>query len=148
MEVIKIKVDEDNNFQQKELHFFHLYEHHYQHNVSIMDFYNQYRNLVIANLKKKGDTIICDKTIVLAEDEALSPTFEELIFAVVLGLIDIRLPGHVRDTYYHLVGKTKSILDFKGDIFDKVPSLLMEIKGHPPAMHKDESDSLDRYVYY
>jgi hypothetical protein len=146
MEIIKIKVDEDPNFQEKEIHFFHFVELRYQHNVSIMDFYNRYRNLVIANLKKKGDTLMCEQTTVLAEDEALSPTFEELIFAVVLGLIDIRLPGLVRDTYYHLIGKTKSILDFKKDIFDKVPSLLTEIKGHLPSMQKDEADTLDRCV--
>jgi hypothetical protein len=146
MEIIKIKVDEDPNFQEKEIHFFHFVELQYQHNVSIMDFYNRYRNLVIANLKKNGDTMMCDKTTVPAEDEALSPTFEELIFAVVLGLIDFRLPGLVRDTYYHRIGKTKSILDFKKDIFDKVPSLLTEIKGHLPSTQKDEADTLDRCV--
>jgi hypothetical protein len=146
MEIIKIKVDEDPNFQEKEIHFFHFVELQYQHNVSIMDFYNRYRNLVIANLKKKGDTMMCDKTTVVAEDEALSPTFEELIFAVVLGLIDFRLPGLVRDSYYHLFGKTKSILDFKKDIFDKVPSLLTEIKCRLPSTQKDEADTFDRCV--
>jgi hypothetical protein len=32
--------------------------------------------------------------MMLEEDEELSPTFEELILANVLGLIDSRLPGY------------------------------------------------------
>ncbi len=50
---------------------------------------------------------------VLAEDEQLSPTFEEMILAYVLGLIDIRLPGHVKKHYCHLIGLTNSIIDFR-----------------------------------
>jgi hypothetical protein len=63
---------------------------------------------------------------VLLIDEQLSPTFEELILAVVLGLIDNRLPGHVKSHYQPLLGKSKSLMDYKTDILAKVPTFLKE----------------------
>ena len=59
-----------------------------------MGFYNEYRNVIIANLKKRGDEIRWQNEA-LARDEKLSPTFEDLILINVLALIDARLPLHV-----------------------------------------------------
>jgi hypothetical protein len=142
MNNIKIKVDADDNLRHKEIHFFNLFDIQYQQDTSIIDFYNQYRNFVISKLKKKGDTIMWLDNMVLAEDETISPTFEELIMAVVLGLIDYRLPGHVRDNYFHLLGKAKSLMDYRMDILAEVPTFLRKINGNLQAVSKCEDDPL------
>ena len=66
--------------------------------------------------------------MILTEDEKLSPTFEELILDNVLGLIDTRLPRHVRSHYFELMEEQDSLMDYKNDILDKVPSFLEEMK--------------------
>ena len=76
-----------------------------------MGFYNEYRNLIIANLKKRGDKIRWQNER-LARDEKLSPTFEDLILVTVLSLIDARLPLHVRDHYHHHIGWDKTLIDY------------------------------------
>jgi len=146
MESIEIKVDDEQNFKQKEVHFFNLFSFHYQHDTSTIEFYNQYKNLVIADLKKKGDIIMWRDNIVLAEDEALSPTFEELILAVVLGLINTRLPSYVWDYYHHhLVGKSKSLMDYRMDILSQVPSFLLKMEGDLTTVAKSDEDPHVRY---
>ena len=100
----------------------------YQPNTKAATFYEQYRNLVTGSLKKKGYTITWQNNLILAEDEKLSPTFEELILDNVLGLIDTRLPRHVRSHYFELMEEQDSLMDFKNDILDKVPTFLEEMK--------------------
>jgi len=141
---IKIKDNEDKNIQYKEILFFNLFDLQYNKEVSAVAFYDQYRNLIIASLKRKGDIIVWQNETVLAEDEQLSPTFEELIFANVLSLIDTRLPSQVRDNYYCLLGKTKSLMDYRDDILDKVPTFLEEIEGNIPAVSKTDGDQISR----
>ncbi len=83
----------------------------------------------------------------LAEDEQLSPTFEEMILAYVLGLIDIRLPGHVKKHYCHLIGLTNSIIDFRTDMLAKVPVFLREIEASGTSVSvkpEGDGDSLAR----
>jgi hypothetical protein len=117
---------------QKKMHFFFaLFDLRYKKQEggsSILSFYNQYRDLVLASLKKKGDTIVWRNSCVLTEDEELSPTFEEIILANVLCLIDARLMGHIRDKYCQLLGDTKSLMDFQEDILAGVPDFLTEIE--------------------
>jgi hypothetical protein len=74
---------------------------------------NTGRNLVVASLRKKGDTIRWQNDRVLAQDEELSPTFEEMILANVLGLIDARLPGYVRQKYQDLLGRAEGLMDYQ-----------------------------------
>jgi len=74
------------------------------------------------------------------EDEHLSPTFEELILINVLGLIDNRLPGHVRDQYSCLIGESESLMDYETDILGKVPTFLTEIEVYAES----KSDQLAR----
>jgi hypothetical protein len=74
---------------------------------------NTGRNLVVASLRKKGDTIRWQNDRILAHDEELSPTFEEMILANVLGLIDARLPGYVRQKYQDLLGRAKGLMDYQ-----------------------------------
>jgi hypothetical protein len=68
-----------------------------------------------------------DNTI-MTEDEQLSPTFEEMILATVLGLVDGRLPRHVRDRYLHLIGRKRSLMDYLAEILDRVPLFLAELE--------------------
>ncbi len=85
-----------------------------------------------------------DNTI-MTEDEQLSPTFEEMILATVLGLVDARLPRHVRDRYLHLIGRKRSLMDYMAEILDRVPLFLAELengfttavssKGDPDQQH-------------
>jgi hypothetical protein len=141
---IKIKVDEDYDILNNEILFFDLLDLQYKSETSAVGFYDQYRNLIVASLKRKGDTIEWQNDTVLAEDEQLSPTFEELIFANVLGLINARLPGHVRNNYYHLIAKSKSLMDHRAAILEKVPILLEEINGSPAAVSKSDVEISSR----
>ena len=44
---------------QKKMHFFFaIFELRFQPELSVSSFYHQYRNLVIASLKKKGDVLL------------------------------------------------------------------------------------------
>ncbi len=137
---IKIKVDEDYDIHNSEILFFNLFSLQYNKEISAEGFYEQYRNVIVANLKKKGDIIVWQNDTILAEDEQLSPTFEELILANVLGLINAGLPAFVLKNYYRLIGKTKSLMDYKADILDKVPTFLNEINGNLPAVLKSDAD--------
>ena len=141
---MEIKVDENCDTQHKEIIFFKLFDLQYCKEISAVEFYDQYRNLIVACLKKKGDTILWNNNTVMAEDEQLSPTFEELILANVLGLINTRLPGHVRDNYYSLIRKTKSLMDYRTDILDKVPTFLKAIDGNMLVVSKSDEDLLLR----
>ena len=116
----------------------------YQPNTKAATFYEQYRNLVIGNLKKKGYTVTWQNNMILAEDEKLSPTFEELILDNVLGLIDTRLPRHVRSYYFELMEEQDSLMDYKSDILFKVPSFLEEMKTVFPAIVISEESQLAR----
>ncbi len=127
-----IKVDEDQ--QHKEIDFFHLWDLKYRPEIGAESFYNEYRSLVLACLKKKGDVVMWQDNMVLTEDEQLSPTFEDIILANVLFLIDSRLPGLVRDQYRHLIGKKKSIMDFRKEILFNLPALFVEKEEKHPAL--------------
>ena len=120
------KLREDYDIQQKGIHFFNLLDLSYKPGSSVMGFYNEYRNLLIANLKKRSDEIRWQNER-LARDEKLSPTFEDLILVNVLALIDARLPLHVRDHYHHHIGRDKTLMDYKSDILVKVPVFLSEL---------------------
>ncbi len=142
MEPAKMKNDDCNILKKRSL--FHLLDIQYQQETSILDFYNQYRNVVIACLKKKGDVILWQNNTVLEEDEKLSPTFEELILTNVLGLIDIRLLGLVRDKYYLRIGDARSLMDYQEDILNNVIKFLPELDTNLPSVSKTEEVQLSR----
>ena len=146
MDPTDVKLDELIDNQKKENHFIDLFGSQDIQRASAFDLFNQFRNLVISGLKKKGDVIIWQGGAILAEDEQLSPTFEELILVVVLSLIDIHLPGHVKNEYDDLLGKEKSLMDFKADILVKVPTFLSTIESYRPVISKNNGDLLARYV--
>jgi hypothetical protein len=80
-----------------------------------------------------------DNTI-MTEDEQLSPTFEEMILATVLGLVDARLTRHVRDRYLHLIGRKRSLMDYLAEILDRVPLFLAELENGFTAANKGDRD--------
>ena len=133
----------ENGIQQRKPQFRHLLALKYHQIAGGEKFYNQYRNLVIANLKKKGDIIMWQNNKILTEDEQLSPTFEEMILVNVLGLIDTRLPEHIMDHYDDTLGSTKSMMDYKSDILARVPIFLKEIEDSTAASAAD-TDGTDR----
>ena len=101
--LIYTKLREDYNIQQKGIHFFNLLDLQFKQGDNVVGFYNQYRHLIIANLKKRGDRIHWQEAN-LDQDEKLTPTFEDTILLDVLGVIDPRLPAHVCDHYHHHMG--------------------------------------------
>ncbi len=129
--------------QQKKTQFRQMLGLKYEQEASAEGFYNLYRNLVVASLKKKGDIIMWQNNKVLTEDEQLSPTFEEMILTAVLGLIDTRLPEHIMDHYDETLGSTKSMMDYKSDILARVPVFLKEIEDSTAALAVD-ADGTDR----
>jgi hypothetical protein len=142
------RLREDYDIQQKGIHFFNLLDLKYTPGEPAAGFYNNYRNILIANLRKTGDTIAWQNNTVLEEDEKLSPTTEDLVLANVLALIDSRLPGHIKDHYHHLIGRTKSLMDYKADILVKIPTFLAELdKPHSGAVHCQPEEHLGSIRY-
>ena len=139
------KQHEDHNFRRHDINFFNIFDLQYQPGASTIDFYNQYRSLVVANLKRRGDIIIWQNSKVLEEDEKLSPTFEDMILASVLGLINFQLLEHVRDNYHHLIGRGKCLMDYKSDILDLVPLFLSKKDDSPSAELTGSWDDPERY---
>ena len=141
---IDVKLEELIDNHKKEKHFLDLFCHEHKQTQAAVDFFNQFRNLVVDCLKKKGDIILWQGGAVLTEDEQLSPTFEELILVVVLSLIDIQLPGLVKNEYDHLLGKEKSLMDYRADILDKVPTFLSTIETSHHDISKSDSSLVAR----
>jgi hypothetical protein len=138
-----IKMDEDPSLLQKELHFLDFFGLRNQGHSDAVGFYNKFRSVIIASLKKKGDVITWQNNRVLEEDEELSPTFEELILAVALELIDVSLPVRVRKEY--LPGKTdKSLMYYKSDILAKIPTRLIGIDANLPGGSKNDEEPITR----
>jgi hypothetical protein len=91
--VVETKQEEEGSHAKSD--FLNLLGVEFKEGASAADFYNYYRKTVMTSLKKKGDVIMWQNGAIMAEDEQLSPTFEELILTIVLTLIDSRLPGRI-----------------------------------------------------
>ena len=137
--------EHDVNIQEKEINFFDLFDLQYQPDISPVDFYNHYRNLVIANLKKKGDKILWQNNNILEADEQLSPTFEDMILANVLYLIDTRLPLSVKNNYHLLIGRKRSLMDYRTDILTQVPGFLIKTEDMLSVTLSSDEPHLERY---
>jgi hypothetical protein len=139
MEPIETKEEEFVGFPKTETNFLNnLWGVKYYQETHATDFYCHYRNMIMASLKKKGDVLVWQNNTVLAEDEQLSPTFEELILTVVLIIIDSRLPGHIKHEYFHLIGKNGSIMDYKTEILAEVPAFLRALSDQSPLSERDD----------
>jgi len=134
----------DQEILQKRRQFLNLFNLKYKDEASAADFHREYRNLIIACLKKKGDKILWQNNRVLDEDEQLSPTFEELILANVLGIIDFRLPVLVTDHYFQSMESAESLMDYQSDIFVKVPTFISEIQNSISISSQKQEDKPER----
>jgi hypothetical protein len=140
----KINLDEESEVQEKGENILNLYDLEYHPGTSVVNFYNQYRNLFVRSLRKKGDTIKWQINRVLTEDEQLTPTVEDLILANVLELVDMRLPLLVSKHYEHRTGKPQNLMDYKNEILARVPAFLEEIDGDTCNMVKEDLCKLER----
>ncbi len=91
-----------------------LVDFRYTSGTCAASFYLRYRDRFTACLAKKGERRPEDGNI-LTEDERLGPAGEDLLLLHVLGLIDRRLPAHVRDLYSPRLGDSRSrrLVDFR-----------------------------------
>ena len=112
------KIREDYDIQTKGIYLFNILDLKYDHTTMTPNgYYNQYRTVMMTNLAKREDIIKYKSETPLTENEVLGPTFEDIILIQVLGLIDARLPQHIRDIYSHKINRTLRFMDFKSDIF-------------------------------
>ena len=123
--------NQDRNLKKSKRNFTDIFGIHFHPGASIKEFYNHYRNMVVMCLKRRGDIILWQNERVLDEDEELTPTFEDMILANVLGLIDCHLLELVRENYSHIFETRKCLMDYKEDILDMVSSFLTEKYGTP-----------------
>ncbi len=135
---------EDINHQKSVINIFNIFDIHFQAGASVIEFYNQYRNMIIMNLKRRGDIILWQNERVLDGDEELSPTFEDMILANVLGLVDCHLLLHVRDNFSQVVGGRKSLMDYKEEILDMVSLFLSKNDATLPAKVRTKLEELGR----
>jgi len=135
----------DQDICHKKRLFRNLFDFRFKAEASAADFYREYRNLLLSCLKKKGDIIQWQNNRELDVDEELSPTFEELILANVLGLIDIRLPSYVMDHYcYESKESIENLMDFQSDILVRVPTFLNEMENNISASSHKREDKPER----
>jgi len=144
---IKIKVGKDFDCnKQNEPPILQLYNMKYQQGESVTDFYNQYREQVIAKMKKQGDIIAWKNNSIMSVNEEISPVLEDLILANVLRRIDVHLPRLVQHKYKELIGRTKSLMDYKEEIFASVPAFFNEIGTGQHADSKIDAGLNARYA--
>ena len=62
----------------------------------------------------------------MTTDERLSPTLEDMILLIVLGLLDARLPKYVK-SHYALKMENSRLMDFKADIFANIIKFVDQI---------------------
>ncbi len=106
------KLTENSQILPPDVSVLSLVDFRYTSGTCAASFYLRYRDRFTACLSKKGDG---DQP--LTEDERLGPAGEDLLLLHVLGLIDRRLPAHVRDLYSPRLGDSSSrrLVDFRYD---------------------------------
>ena len=87
----------------------------------LQTFYNNFRNMICKQLKKKGDIIKSSlKDLILDYDEVISNTFDQIILVWCLEKIHPKLPKLIIE---NLENKTSFELS-KENVFNHVPTLL------------------------
>ena len=101
MEWIFKRIRQDCNIEQQGIHFLNILDVKWDPNadVSPIGFYNEYRSVILGNLRKK-DTKIAWLDDTLTQDEQLSPSHEDLIMLNVLEKMHSKLPAYIKDKYY------------------------------------------------
>ena len=121
-------IREDYDIQTRGIHILNILDLKYNEaTMKPVGFYNNYRTIVMNNLRPRGFLVQYKNNKELATNETISPTFEDFILIEVLRLIDSRLPAHIREVYAHKIVKDKCIMDFKTDILVNVDKFKREI---------------------
>ena len=135
----------DYDIQAKGIHFFHVLDVKYEQDKHTpVAFYNQYRNIIINNLAKAGDTLKYKNNQLLDRDEKMSPMLEDVVLLNVINLIDHRLPQFIRNHYNHKMKENERLMDFKTDILVNIPSFLNEIE-NCEIMNSQQEASLNAF---
>ncbi len=109
------KLNENSPILPPDVSVLSLVDFCYTSGTCAASFYLRYRDRFTACLAKKGERQWPEDGKCLAEDERLGPAGEDLLLLHVLGLIDRRLPAHVRDLYSPRLGDSRSrrLVDFR-----------------------------------
>ncbi len=109
-DVLTAKLNENLPILPPDVSVLTLVDFRYTSGTCAASFYLRYRDRFTACLAKRGDG---DQPF--AEDERLGPAGEDLLLLHVLGLIDRRLPAHVRDLYSPRLGDSggRRLVDFR-----------------------------------
>ena len=154
LESIFEELRKDYDIQAKGIHFLNLIELKYdESSMTPIAFYNQYRTIIINNLKKTDDVVKWKRprqgqeVHTMQRDEQISPTFDDFILLQVLTAIDARLPAHIRQAYAHKMGREHTLMDFKNEIFVNIKLFKkdMEEKEHLTAL-RAENAQLSNFV--
>ena len=116
--------------ETKRANFMNISDHTFKQGTPYQTFYKQYRASFIDNLRKRGDVVRYKNNVVLAEDEKLSPSFENAIILRSLEKIDARLPLKVEKNYGHQMTRDVTLKDIQPVIFENIPILLEELEQH------------------
>ena len=120
---------QDYDIQSKGIHFLNLIDLKYDEtSTTPVAFYNQYRTVIINNLKKRDTVVRWKNNYQLQADEKISATFDDYILLQVLTLIDSRLPAYIRQAYAHKMDKSHTLMDFKSDIFVNIKQFKKDIE--------------------
>ena len=117
----------DYDIQQKGIHFFNILDVKFDHEKTVVSFYNQYRTVIINNLGKSGDVIKYKNNLQLTEDEKTTPMLEDIILLNVIKEIDPRLPAFIKTHYNHKMKQDERLMDFKTDILINIPTFIEQL---------------------
>lgn len=126
--MFSVKIDPINREQQG-VHFLDILALAWDPtgHITPVDFYDNYRSLILGTLGRTGDEIKWKNTT-LTEDEELTPSHEDLILLNVLTLVHHQLPAFVKEQYGHKLGQSTRLMDFKTEILTNAEQYIAEIE--------------------
>ena len=123
------------SLKTKGANFLNITNHAFKKGMLEQTFYKQYRSSFLDNLRKAGDVVIYKNHKVLAEDEQLSPSFENAIVLLSSEKIDARLPAKVKKNYGHQMTGNTTLRDIQPVIFENIPAMLEELDTAEKTKH-------------
>jgi len=122
-DIMQVLIDH-YKLSDKKVNLLQISDIKYVPNEDLNAFYVRIRSAVCSNLKKKGDKVRSYDDIVFAEDEILSPTFEDFIVVWCLEKIDSKLPSEVYKTFATQLSGDHTLKDLQEEIFQYIPVVL------------------------
>ena len=129
MEWIFSYLERHYNIEARGANFLNITNHTFANGTNPQVFYKQFRADFLNNLRKTGDKMEHKgpgKT--LAEDEVLSPSFEDAIILWSLEKIDARLPKKVKKDYEHRLDNATYLIDIQATVFQAIPAMLEDME--------------------